>query len=614
MGEFVGDARTGKLVRKLMAAFALFALVAITLSAAFIYTSVRSTYLGTQAERLAQLADYAGVSASQNGYDAAADLPSWLSMDDIIRRDVSFGEFNVEQQEAISEYNGLVEDYNAAEEAGDAAESAALLPRIEELQEYNDRLSVASYYYALANMLDRLKETYRLSDFMIVAPNDDRATALCVAAGAAEGESVEEGDVPFLGDTLTFTEDGYPRLWAAFDDWEASAELELAPDGTRYLMYVPASSVAAGRWLVVASIPSADLDGAVVSQMVPTLGVTAAVFIVCLAALLALFRNRLVRPLSALSGLVTDYARTHGAELADAIRERPWPRDEVGILADRTAAMIDEADAHAKNLASLTAERERVRSELAVAARIQASALPAVSAPFTGERGFALAASMEPAKEVGGDFYDFFMVDGAHVAVLVADVSDKGVPAALFMMRAKAIVKQLAMEGLSPAEVMARANDDLCQDNEQGMFVTAWLGVLDARTGELAYACAGHNPPLVRTRAGGVAWLRDRSGLMLGAFPGVRYRPFARELEPGEALVLYTDGVTEAMDEAGRCLGEPAVERLVAQAPGSPAELVAHVVAGVRAHAGAVPQADDITVLCLERADVPERSDERSDR
>lgn len=602
------DIRSGRLVRKLMVAFALFAIIAATLSAVFIHTSVRSTYLDTQAQRLAQLADYAGASASSNGYDAGNDLPSWLDMGDIINRDTSYEDFLAEQQLAYDTYNDLIARYNEAELAGDTPTTDALLPQVSAAEENYARVSVASYYYSLFNMLSRLKSAYEVSDFMIIAPEDDRQTAMCIAAGIAGEESPVAGDVAFLGDDIEYPESSYPGLWRAYDTGKTPAELELSPDGSRYLMYVPVSSVFTDTWLCIVSIPSDELDSAVMDQMVPTLGVTVAVYVICLAALLVLFRSQLVRPLSALSGMVSTYAQTHEADTAGSIRERTWPRDEIGILADRTAEMIDETDAYTKSLSALTAERERVRSELAVATRIQASALPEVAPPFTGERGFTLAASMEPAKEVGGDFFDFFMVDDTHVAVLVADVSDKGVPAALFMMRSKAIIKQLVMEGRAPAEALARANDDLCHDNEQGMFVTVWLGVLDATDGALSYACAGHNPPVVRSADGSIGWLRDRSGLMLGAFGGVAYRAFTRTLEMGETLVLYTDGVTEAMDESGACLGESALEELVAQAAGEPGEMMAHVFAGVHAYAGNAPQADDITVLCLRRTAAPATS------
>ncbi|MBM6688675.1 serine/threonine-protein phosphatase [Collinsella tanakaei] len=594
------DARSGRLTRRIIAAFAIFALIAVTLSAIFIHTSVRTTYLDTQANRLAQLADYAGASASQNGYDAGEDYDSWVEMGDIINRETDYEEFIARLDEVLATYNGLFEQYDQMRASqGEEAAAGLYAQASAALDEYN-RYLVAQYFYSLQDMLSRMKEAYQLSDFAFIMPNDDGQTVTCVAAGASGDESVEAGDQPFLGDVLERPRDQYPGLWQAFESGKALASLDISPDGSTYYMYVPISSVHAKSWLCVASIPAGDLNEAVMAQMVPTLAITVAVYVVCLAALLVLFRSTLVNPLLGLTRLMTEYALTHDVATATAIRSEAWPRDEVGILADRTAEMIDETEAHVESIAGLERERERVRSELEVASRIQASALPEVVPPFTGGRGFALAASMSPAKEVGGDFFDFFMVDDAHLAVVIADVSDKGVPAALFMMRAKAILKQLLMEGLEPAEAMSRANADLCHDNEQGMFVTVWLCVLDLGTRELAFACGGHNPPAYLAANGGVCWIRDRSGMVLGAFDGLPYRQFSRTMAPGDMLVLYTDGVTEAMDEQGTCFGEERLERLLADCGREqPCELVDEVLAGVHAFAGAAPQADDITVLAL---------------
>lgn len=594
------DARSGRLTRRIVAAFAVFALIAVTLSAVFIYTSVRSTYLDTQANRLAQLCDYAGSSASQNGYDAGADYDSWVEMGDIVNRDTDYETFIAEQDAVLDNYNTLYEEYDSVLASQGEAAAADLYNKANEaLDEYN-RYLVASYYYSLQDMLSRMKEAYQLSDFAFIMPDEDGRTVTCVAAGTSGDESTAAGDQPFLGDVLDRPRDRYPGLWDAFDGQRALDHLDLSPDGSLYYMYLPISSVQAKSWLCVASIPASDLDDAVMAQMVPTLAITVAVYVVCLAALLVVFRSTLVRPLLELARLMSEYAVTHDVASADTIRARSWPRDEVGILADRTAEMIDETEVHVENIASLERERERVRSELEVAARIQASALPEVVPPFTGGNGFSLAASMNPAKEVGGDFFDFFMVDDAHLAAVIADVSDKGVPAALFMMRAKAILKQLLMEGLAPAEAMRRANVDLCHDNEQGMFVTVWLCVLDVRTGELAYACGGHNPPLYLDADGGIEWIRERSGMVLGAFDTMRYRQFDRTMAPGDTLVLYTDGVTEAMDGSGECLGE---ERLVGMLRGragmEPTAVVDAVFDGVRAFAAGAAQADDITVLAV---------------
>lgn len=336
------------------------------------------------------------------------------------------------------------------------------------------------------------------------------------------------------------------------------------------------------------------------SQVASTVVVSFAVFAVCLTAMLLLLRRTLVKPLVALSSQVRDYAASKSAAVADVIRSQCYPKDEVGDLAANTADMIDELQAHMDDIARMGAERERARSELAVASRIQLSALPTVRPPFSGCDDFGLSASMHPAKEVGGDFYDFFLIDQDHCGVVIADVSGKGVPAALFMMRVKALLNQLLREDLSPDQVLARANDGLCEDNEAGMFVTVWLGVLDLRSGKLVYANGGHNPPLYRHADGSVEWMRDRSGLLLGSFEGVPYRVFERTMIRGDSLILYTDGVTEAMDASDHCYGDERLFQLVErECDGYPASVSGVIEEDVRAFAEGADQADDITLLVL---------------
>lgn len=207
---------------------------------------------------------------------------------------------------------------------------------------------------------------------------------------------------------------------------EPSTTLQPSPDGSLYSAYAVAASVDAATWVVEVSIPAASVDAAVLAQMAPTLAVTAAVYVACLVVLLVFFRSRLVRPLALLSGLVATYGEGHDPATAGHIRAARWPADEVGLLAESTAEMIDETASHVESIASLERDRERVRAELELAAHIQASTLPLLVAPFTGGDGFELAAHMSPAKEVGGDFYDFFMVGEGRVGVVVADVSDRG--------------------------------------------------------------------------------------------------------------------------------------------------------------------------------------------
>ena len=253
--------------------------------------------------------------------------------------------------------------------------------------------------------------------------------------------------------------------------------------------------------------------------------------------------------------------------------------------------------------------RERVAKDMAMAASIQENAIPQVFPPFADERRMDIFATMHTARDVGGDFYDFFFTSPSKVAFLVADVSGKGVPAALFMMRAKATIKGESQSGLPLDEVMARVNDALSRDNDANMFVTAWMGVIDLETGEVAFVNAGHNPPIFLDRLGngGHKFLRERSGMMLGAMPGLKYRLHTLHLSPGDMLYLYTDGITEQPDGKGELFGE---DRLlfsvgtmlsagVEAIDGAKSPLLAAIFDAVITHGADVEQADDCTQLVI---------------
>lgn len=248
--------------------------------------------------------------------------------------------------------------------------------------------------------------------------------------------------------------------------------------------------------------------------------------------------------------------------------------------------------------------REQTERELKMAADIQLAALPNVFPPFPDETSFDIYASMKTAREVGGDFYDFYFTGPKTVAFLVADVSGKGVPAAMFMMRAKTLLKSAAQTGKPLADVVAETNDALCEGNEANMFVTAWVGELNVETGRVTYVNAGHNPPAVR-RGGAVAYLRGQPGLVLGALAGVPYRSGELQLAPGDAIYLYTDGITEQPNASGELFGEARLLELLKAAPCCQKDLLDGVLASVAAYAGAVEQADDCTQLALRYRGAP---------
>lgn len=241
----------------------------------------------------------------------------------------------------------------------------------------------------------------------------------------------------------------------------------------------------------------------------------------------------------------------------------------------------------------------RIDAELAFAKAIQHSALPSVFPPYPGRAEFDIHAAMFTAKEVGGDFYDFYFVDEDTLAFMVADVSGKGIPAAMFMMQSKTLLKSCAESGMAIETVFTTANEKLCEGNDAGMFVTAWMGLLNVKTGLVTFANAGHNPPLVK-QEGEFRYHKTRAGFVLAGMEGIRYRRFEMQLAPGDTIFLYTDGVTEATDASQQLYGE---NRLLAmmngQAGKSARDVCEAVKADVDAFVGEAEQFDDITMLCL---------------
>lgn len=242
----------------------------------------------------------------------------------------------------------------------------------------------------------------------------------------------------------------------------------------------------------------------------------------------------------------------------------------------------------------------RIDAELAFAKAIQHSALPSVFPPYPGRKEFDIHAEMFTAKEVGGDFYDFYFVDEDTLAFLVADVSGKGIPAAMFMMQSKALLKSCAESGMSVEQVLTTANEKLCEGNEAGMFVTAWMGLLNVKTGLVTFANAGHNPPLVCQDGAEFVYHKTRPGFVLAGMEGVRYRKYELQLHPGDTLYLYTDGVTEATDAALALYGDARLQALLGRHAGAAAkEICAAVKEDVDAFVGEAEQSDDMTMLCL---------------
>ena len=252
----------------------------------------------------------------------------------------------------------------------------------------------------------------------------------------------------------------------------------------------------------------------------------------------------------------------------------------------------------------LVTEQERIKSELSIATKIQADCLENDFTAFNRLTAVNLTAHMKPAKEVGGDFYDVFMIDRDHLCFLIADVSGKGVPAALFMTMAKTHIKNFATVGLPLAEVAVRANNQLCYKNESGMFVTVFICVLDVRSGEVQFVNAGHNCPFVQKQDGAFEMFRAKANLVFGLMEDVPYREQTLTVNQGDSIYLYTDGVTEALNPEQELFGDDRLYEILnrhrAQA-GEPETFVQAIYREVQAFADGEPQADDITMLYVTR-------------
>ncbi len=316
--------------------------------------------------------------------------------------------------------------------------------------------------------------------------------------------------------------------------------------------------------------------------------------------------KKISRPIEELAEIAGNYnpgeeAESQHRKMADACSVYAKDSTEVGELARSYISMIHDIEHYVSDIRRVMAEKERINAELSLASDIQAHMLPCIFPPFPEHEEFDLYALMNPAKEVGGDFYDFFMIGEDRLAVVVADVSGKGVPAALFMVITKVLIKNHAQMGMEPADVFTTVNRLLCDGNDVGLFVTAWMGVLELSTGKFTYVNAGHNPPLLKSSNGKFEYLRSRSGFVLAGMEDTKYRQNTLTLEPGSRLFLYTDGVTETTDICQQLYGEDRLQNFLNNHSSCATEnMLKSLRADLQTFAGEAPQFDDITMLLMD--------------
>ncbi len=390
---------------------------------------------------------------------------------------------------------------------------------------------------------------------------------------------------------------------------------QLSIDGTPcYVAFAPMKTVGWSIFVVLAKdeIDAATLDlqkgleriaedsESAASQqarkaIILLLSVFAAALLVALLVSLIL-SNRVVRPINQLTDEVS---RVKGEDL-----DFKWDKDtgdETQLLAEAFRSLTGRMKTYVSDIEKITAERERIGTELELATRIQSDMLPGVFPAFPNRKDFDIFASMTPAKEVGGDFYDFFLIDEDHLALVIADVSGKGVPAALFMMVSMILIRSEVKNGLSPAKVLQKINDQICAGNQEDMFVTVWLGILDLKTGKLTASNAGHEYPTLKQPDGRFELIKEPHGFVVGGLPGEEYEEYEWQLQPGAKVFVYTDGVPEAGGSRSALYGTDRMMEALRKAENeSPEKILDAVDAAVRDYVGDDPQFDDVTMLCVE--------------
>lgn len=331
-----------------------------------------------------------------------------------------------------------------------------------------------------------------------------------------------------------------------------------------------------------------------------------AIFYVSSIGFLWYIEKKITTPIESISEIAKNYV-SDSNEIADSkyiiskFERYAKEESEVGFLALSFEKMIRDLNVYIKNLEKVTAEKERINTELNVARKIQRDMLPGIFPPFPERKEFDVYAMNIPAREVGGDFYDFFLIDEDHLAIVIADVSGKGVPAALFMVIAKTLIKNHAQLGKNPAEVFTTVNNQLYEGNDENMFVTAWMGILEIETGKFTYANAGHNPPLLKHGNKDYDWLKAKPELVLAGMENIKYSQNEITLETGDRVCLYTDGVNEAINCDDEIFGDSRLLQTVNNKKNlSLNEVLSYVKEEIDIFVKDREQFDDITMLIME--------------
>ena len=497
--------------------------------------------------------------------------------------------------------DALLEQYT--EGAFRTARTAAMVVDANRIEEYRSSGGVTEEYSRVWERLDELCNTQDATFVYVIEP-----------------DRTDYGHITFLFSTIhadspyTYYEFGYVRE-TTNDDYKAKYRLLCEGMSDRELVIRDKGYIETDAH-ITAMVPLTDDMGSVrailcVQRQMDTLTTARKDFIarVLIALILigfaafvgqSLYLTRVfLYPVRTITDEANRFAReniTVGKKLTERIKNT----DELGRLAESIDSMEDQIKNYVRNLTRITADSERMATELSLASRIQDDMLPNIYPAFPDRYEFDIHATMDPAREVGGDFYNFFLVDEDHLGLMIADVSGKGVPGALFMMSSMILLTNSVRMGRDPGEVLEYVNETICANNREQMFITVWLGILEISTGRITAATAGHEYPALMRSGGQYELIKDKHGFVIGGMEGMKYREYELVLSRGDKFFLYTDGVPEAVNTNNEMFGtERMLTALNSEPDADPLTTLKNVRRSMDTFTGNAEQFDDITMLSL---------------
>ena len=468
------------------------------------------------------------------------------------------------------------------------------------------------YYDEILSYLNTFRYNTEIQYIYVFVPDKDELVYIWDANVLKEGET--ELDICEFGDREEYwSENDKDTIHKIYYDEEQYNELTLSKDEKYGSMASAYSVISDGNGEPVAVVGVDMYMTNLQSDMRQFLNVVPFVIVVIILVAIWLFysfvKRRIVSPINILRNV--SKSMVQNLEKDEIIEVSIDTGDEIEELFNSFKQMYSDVKDYIRELSNVTAEKERIGAELDVAKHIQASMLPCIFPAFPERKEIDIYATMEPAKEVGGDFYDFFMVDDTHLAIVMADVSGKGVPAALFMVIGKTLIKDHTTPGRDLGKVFTEVNKLLCESNSEELFITAFEGVLDLVTGEFVYVNAGHEMPFICKANGNFEPQKIRAGFVLAGMEGMKYRAGSMMLEPGDKIFQYTDGVTEATNLSNELYGMQRLGTILNKVKDmSPQEILPAIKQDIDEFVGEADQFDDITMLCLEYKEKMKPSEE----